>query len=166
MCTNNLVEVENARQENLGIIHCHPLDYLDGVVYVWQQKFSRWHNLVTQWTSTRTPQLMTDKAVDIWTKAKAAANFLRPKEGDLIRKGLYSKGVTVVPDVDEAVSRRSVDLSLGENNGCECHRWLELAAACKHAHAIADWSGASLDHEAWVRYPSLPCVYVCVCVCG
>ncbi len=44
-CTNNLVEVENARQTNLGIRGAQPLDYLDGVAFLWSTQMSRIHNL-------------------------------------------------------------------------------------------------------------------------
>ncbi len=35
-CTNNLVKVENAKQEKEGIVYENPFEYLSGVVYDWQ----------------------------------------------------------------------------------------------------------------------------------
>jgi hypothetical protein len=45
VCTNNLVEVENARQTNLGIRGAQPLDYLDGVAFLWSTQVARLHNI-------------------------------------------------------------------------------------------------------------------------
>ena len=75
----------------------------------------------------------------------------------MVRDGLASKGVTVVPEVDERICRRTVDLS---RKHCDCLRWLEWGMACKHAHAIADATGASHYHEAWLKVAAKPQYWV------
>eukprot|EP00961_Rhodomonas_salina_P296085 3936041-Rhodomonas_salina.1 len=143
----------------------HPLEYLSGVVYDWQRKFSSWHNKVKKWTSKNRPKTMVDAAADYWVDQKAEASKLMPFAGSVIANGFRSKGVTLVPEVDERVCRRDVDLGLGYLRCCLCKRPRIKAIICKHCMAVAEWckitgGDSAAAHGAWVRFAMKPQYWV------